>query len=336
MKPFLIFCICLALLAAGIIFLPSEKNSDAAPVSPTLPVVYAEPLSSPVPSFDEQLSLQVLDGGGVQTLSLEDYLVGVLLAEMSGDFPMEALKAQAIASRTFALKQAMSEKHTLAHVCTDPSCCQGWVDVSLFPSEAVGRAGQAVEETDGLVLSYKEALIDATYFSCSGGQTETALAVWGSDIPYLQSVQSPGEEDAPRFAETVLLEKKDFKKNLLSAYPEANLSGSPEAWFGAVSYTSGGGIDSIFIGGTAVRGTDLRSLFSLRSTNISIETTEDQIILHTRGFGHRVGMSQYGAKAMAEEGRDFESILLHYYSGAQIKLLRFAAREPSTLVLAGR
>ena len=327
MKRFLILSLCLALLAAGFVFFRPEEEVDIPEEAGEVPVLQAQPLSVEEPSFDGTLVLQVRTAEGVEEMLLKEYLVGVLLAEMPTDFPMEALKAQAIASRTFALKQAGGKKHPNAHVCTDPSCCQGWGNKASFDATAVSRAAQAVEETDGLVLTYEGKLIDATFFSCSGGQTEAAVAVWGGDVPYLQSVESPGEEEAPRFTETVSMEAEAFAQTLLAAYPDANLSGAPESWFGAVSYTQGGGIDRIFIGGVAISGVSLRSLFRLRSTDIFIEAAQTQIFLTTYGFGHRVGLSQYGAKAMAEEGSSFEKILLHYYQSTEIKKLLLRQEE---------
>ena len=321
MKALLIFGLCLAVLVGGFVyFRPKDEPAPGTPL---------QQISQEIPSFDKNLQLLVDDGGKIRELSLSDYLAGVLLSEMSADFPSEALKAQAVAARTFALKKAMTDKHTQAHVCTNTACCQGWVALQSCPKAAQDAAVEAVAATDGLVLCYDGQLIEATYFSCSGGRTEAAVAVWGEDLPYLRSVESPGEEQAPRYRETLCIEKKDFQKILLAAHPEANLSGSPEGWFGAVSYTGGGGIDSIFVGGTVLQGTELRKLFSLRSTDITIEATPTQIFLTTQGFGHRVGMSQYGAKAMADAGKDFQSILLHYYCQTQLRRLLPADNAPS-------
>ena len=291
---------------------------DAEATEPAGPQAVSQP-------FDSQVTLRVLVGGEVTEMTVSDYLAGTLAAEMPSDFPMEALKAQAVASRTFALKQAEAGKHTNADICTDTACCQGWT--SEVSAEAMARFSQAVAETDGLVATYGDSLIDATFFSCSGGRTEAAVAVWGSDIPYLQSVESPGEEDAPRYQETVSLDADYFAGLLQEAYPEMNLSGPPRAWFGPFTRTDGGGIGTVFIGGVCVEGTALRRLLSLRSTDIDISVTEDSVQITTAGFGHRVGMSQYGARAMAESGADFEEILLHYYSGTEIKKLLCRSAE---------
>lgn len=319
MKRLCIIVLCAAVLCTGgaWLYLTFSSAPEEVPAqTPTIPVAEERVL----PPFDETVTLRVLTQDGVEELTLQEYLVGVLLAEMPANFPVEALKAQAIASRTFALRQAEAKKHEDADICTDPACCQGYLtDAS---EEDLARLTEAVEATDGLVMTYADNLIDATFFSCSGGRTEDAAAVWGGDIPYLHSVDSPGEEDAPRYTETVTLSAEAFSETLRAAYPEANLSGSPSGWFGVCSYTDGDGIDTIFIGGTAVSGTKLRSLFSLRSTNITFTVTEaDEIEITTHGFGHRVGLSQYGAKAMAEAGATFDEILTHYYDGAAVTRL---------------
>ena len=171
----------------------------------------------------------------------------------------------------------------------------------------------SVADTEGLVLRYDGALIDATYFSCSGGTTEDAVAVWGQDVPYLQSVLSPGEEEAPRFSDSVTFSPGDFAGKLgLSA------DGDPGGWFGAVTYTDGGGVDTMVIRGKTFSGTQLRSKLGLRSTAFEIKVSGNTITVTTRGFGHRVGMSQCGAQAMAKTGSSYADILVHYYTGAEL------------------
>ena len=151
--------------------------------------------------------------------------------------------------------------------------------------------------------------------------TEVAIAVWGGDVPYLQSVESPGEEDAPRFSETVEIEAERFAARLQAVYPEITLLGNAPNWFGRITYSAGGGVASVELGGVAITGTSLRGLFALRSTNMRFAVTEEHIRITTYGFGHRVGMSQYGAKAMAEKGSDFVQILTHYYQNCEIMRL---------------
>lgn len=322
MKRLIFIPLALILLCCAPFLLFSEGNAETPGISPAAP-----PQAKESEPFDTRTTLRVLTDGGVREMTLESYLVGTLLAEMPADFPAEALKAQAIASRTFALRKAETGKHAGADVCTDYACCQGWTEDGTAAD--IERIAQAVRDTDGLVVTYNGALIDATFFCCSGGKTEAALAVWGSDIPYLQSVDSPGEEDAPRYADTVCFTSEEFAERISALCPDANLSGSPVNWIGSVERTEGGGIGTVFIGGAAVKGTDLRSALGLRSTCIDFAVTEETVTVTTRGFGHRVGFSQYGAKAMAENGSDFTEILAHYYPGTEIKrLLCQSAEQP--------
>lgn len=319
MKHLLIILLCVCLLCSIPFVLPTRQDAANPPAPPpkaesNIPV--QEETSLP---FDSKITLRVLHEGNVTEMSLRDYLVGVLLAEMPADFPAEALKAQAVAARTFALRKAEAGKHPEADVCTDSACCQGWLETD--DKELLRQLMAAVDATDGLVVTYGDAFIDATFFSCSDGKTESAVAVWGSDIPYLQSVDSPGEEAAPPYSQSVTLEADYFAEILEEAYPEINLAGTPDGWFGAESRTVGGGIDTVFIGGTPIPGTRLRSLFSLRSTDMVFSPSESEIEITTYGFGHRVGMSQYGAKAMAEAGCLFSDILTHYYTNTTIKRL---------------
>lgn len=327
MKRLLVLLLCVAILCAipllvrhvGTVNMPSAP--EAAAPSEVIPPTQAVQ-ESPVSPFDNTVTLRILTENGILELPLDEYLKRVLLAEMPADFPREALRAQAVAARTFTLKKAEAGKHAGADICTDPACCQGCLEPGAEGYPAAIAA--AVDETDGLVMTYDGTLIDATFFSCSGGKTEAALAVWGSDIPYLQSVDSPGEEDAPRYTDERLFDAAEFAEILQDAYPDANLSGTPESWFGACSRTDGGGVDTVFIGGIPVKGTALRQLFSLRSTDFVLSAEDGQVKIVTQGFGHRVGLSQYGARAMAQRGADFEEILTHYYQGACVTRLENA------------
>ena len=268
---------------------------------------------------DAAVSLTVRNrAGNLQQMTMDEYLVGVVLAEMPASFESEALKAQSVVARTYTRKRMEGSKHDGAAVCMDPGCCQSWQSESDYldsggRKKSVEKVRQAVLDTDGLVLRYDGKLIDATYFSCSGGATEDAVAVWGQDVPYLQSVESPGEEDAPRFTDQVTFTAAEFAEKLgLSA------GGSPEDWFGNVSCTEGGGVDTMVIRGKEFTGAQLRSKLKLRSTAFDISVSGKTITVTTRGFGHRVGMSQYGAQAMAKEGSTCAQILAHYYTGAEL------------------
>ena len=263
---------------------------------------------------DQETVVTVEIGGEKKELTLSDYLCGVLMGEMPASFPMEALKAQAVAARTYTLRRMESG----GVLSDDPSVCQAYYP----PERAEEKYGEdaeaylaklrlAVEETDGQVMTYEGDLIAATYFSCSGGKTESAQAVWGSVVPYLVSVESPGEEDARSYESTVTLELADFLDTLEI----------PDPGVERIDYTEGGGVETMVIGGKAFSGVELRALLGLRSTNFTMEISQDQVTFHVLGYGHRVGLSQYGAKAMAEAGHDYREILTWYYSGAELAVV---------------
>ncbi|MBQ2920242.1 MAG: stage II sporulation protein D [Oscillospiraceae bacterium] len=287
--------------------------------TPRVGDVESESISPAPAAYDAAVTLTVLNrSGNLQQMTLEDYLLGVVLAEMPASFEPEALKAQAVVARTYTCKRMEGGKHDAAAVCMDPGCCQGFRAPADYLGEggkqtAVDKVRSAVKSTDGQVLHYDGSLIDATYFSCSGGSTEDAVAVWGQDVPYLRAVDSPGEEDAPRFTDSVSFTTSEFAGKL-----GLSDQGDPASWFGAVRYTEGGGVDTMVIRGKTFTGPRLRSALGLRSTAFSVSVDGKTITVTTRGFGHRVGMSQYGAQAMAQTGSSCAEILAHYYTGAEL------------------
>ena len=264
--------------------------------------------------------IEVLFGDGtVRETELETYLVGVVLGEMPADFEEEALKAQAVVARTYTLRAWEGKgKHVDAAVCTDPSCCQAYRSPEDYlgaggAPESVEKIQKAVAATSGMVLTYAGELIDATYFSCSGGATEDALAVWGTDVPYLKSVSSPGEEQATYYMDRMTFTYDQLRE--LLDLPQ----GTGKVEFENITHTSGGGVAELTVGGKQYRGTEIRKLLGLRSTAFTVTHSADGVTFHTRGFGHRVGMSQYGADAMALSGSNFEEILAHYYPGTVLE-----------------
>lgn len=264
------------------------------------------------------MEYQMPDDSG-ESSRMDAYLVGVVLAEMPAWFEQEALKAQAVVARTYALKARVTGgKHGDGRVCTQPGCCQAYISEEAYlqkggTTENVEKVRRAVAETSDMVLVFHGELIEATYFSCSGGSTEDAVAVWGTDYPYLRAVESPGEEDALHYTDTEFLDADTFCQRL-GIHPE----GTPESWLEKITYTSGNGIAEAVIGGETFTGVQLRSLLSLRSTAISMTLNQTGVTITTRGYGHRVGMSQYGADAMAAAGSTYPEILAHYYNGTSL------------------
>ena len=293
--------------------------SLSAPVvqmQPTLPPQEEILPLPPVEMAKVTVTIQKSDGKCKQ-MDLEDYICRVVLGEMPASFEVEALKAQAVAARTYSLRCLGGSKHDDGAICTSSKCCQAYCEPEGYirnggTYENVRKVFDAVMQTAGEVLYYEDKLIMATYFSSAGNATEDARAVWGSAFPYLTAVDSPEGDDRYN-GEKVTFTAKEFQDKL-----GVNLKGKPESWFGAVTYTTGGGVDRIKIGGTQYKGTVLREKLGLRSTDFTVSTTDNSISFTTNGYGHRVGMSQYGAEAMAATGSDYEAILLHYYTGTRL------------------
>ncbi len=304
--PLLLLTLAVMILLPGMESLPPEKEE----ILPTESKETAPELAN--------LTIPVLLDGILSEMDLEMYVIRVVLAEMPASFEMEALKAQAVASRTFALRTcADGQKHGGA-VCGSFACCQAYMTEAAYLERGwnpanVARVREAVEATAGQVLTYDGQWIRATYFACSGGCTEAAVDVWGKEYPYLQSVKSPGEEETVYYTDTKAFTQEGFQEALGVA-----LTGPAEMWFGQITYTISGGVDTMEIGDVTYRGTTLRSLLGLRSTIFEIVVSDEGITFITKGYGHRVGMSQYGAEAMALEGYDYKAILAYYYKGTEL------------------
>ena len=255
----------------------------------------------------------------VEEMELDTYVLCVLLGEVPAEFEEEALKAQAIATRTYTLRKMLQQnKHADAHLCTQSSCCQAFMEPSAYLASRgtqsdIEKINAAVLATSGQVITFEGNLIEATYFSCSGGMTEDAEAVWGTGVPYLQSVISPGEENTKYYEREVQFTREEFLSRLgldqSITFSEKDID---------IHHTSGGGVDQMTVCGIAFDGTQVRTLLNLPSTAFRISIINDSILITIRGYGHRVGMSQYGADAMAVSGYQFDEILKHYYPGAEI------------------
>lgn len=266
------------------------------------------------------LSISVLGKDGtVEQMELEEYIARVVLGEVSTGYHPEALKAQAVAARTYTLYCVLSlSKHAEGAVCKDHRCCQAYCDPDGYlrnggTQQGLEKVRRAVQDTRGEVLYYNNELICATYFACSAGRTENAEDVWGEKYPYLKAVFS-SEENSGCDEQKIELSASELQHCL-----GVQLAGKPEQWFGFKLDTVGGGVALIRIGGNLYTGVELRKLLNLRSTIFDITVKKESVIIQSRGYGHRVGMSQHGANAMAEAGCGYRSILLHYYTGVTLK-----------------
>ena len=278
---------------------------------------------------DSAKTLRVQIQGEVQEMDMGTYLLGVLRAEMPASFEEEALKAQAIAARTYTLYRIRgggSANHPDADACDDHTCCKAyinaeqaaanWGSMAVYYEEKLARA---VSETDGEVLLYDGVPILAVFFSSADGSTQGAGDVWMSDLPYLQSVSSPeNEELVPNYYSTASFTAGEFRSLILQSYPDADLSGDAGTWVRDIMRNDSDYVASVTVGGIKMRGNDLRTALSLRSPSFTVEYKDNTFTFHVTGYGHGVGMSQYGANALAKEGYSAEEIVQHYFSGAAV------------------
>lgn len=252
--------------------------------------------------------------GDIVEMELEEYLKGVVYAEMPSSFNIEALKAQAVAARTYT-KFKMADS---THICDNPSHCQAWLENDY--SENFEKVSKAVEETRGKTVSYMGETIEAFFHSSSGGKTESSKDVWGKDIPYLVPVESPNED---KIMSTFFSEKEvTYKelKTLINNYLGKNQVTTEKLKnkIKIISRTEGDRVSEIKIDKASLSGASIRSILELRSANFDIELKEKSVVFKVKGYGHGVGMSQWGAEVMAREGKDYEEILKYYYPNTEV------------------
>ena len=286
---------------------------------------------------DQQtISVYLAQEGRVVEMALESYVCGVVAAEMPAGFEQQALNAQAAAARTYTVYQMLH--HTAAHtadLCDDVGCCQAWISREERAEKWAGedadalsaKITQAVVDTDGMVVCYEGAPIQALFHAASAAFTRSAAEVFGEELPYLQSVESPEGEEVPNYHSQVVLTAEEVRTAALAQYPGADLSGDPSGWFSQPVENSAGGVASVDLGGVTLTGSEVRTLFGLRSASFSVSWDGEAFTFDVTGYGHGVGMSQYGANAMAREGSDFEEILTWYYTGTEVGELYGAAGE---------
>lgn len=275
------------------------------------------------------LHVLVSSSGEIEEIPLEEYVVGVVAAEMPASFPLEALKAQAIVARTYALKRLEAPAgphHAGADICTDSTHCQAWISAGEMRRNW-GRWGywrhrrqieQAVEATRGLVVTYQGELIDPVYHSTCGGKTAAAAEVWGYSIPYLQSVNCPWDKDSPHYQRVVSLTPLEIWARLAPGAP--SLPVSTEALdLEIISRTPSGRVGAARFGPYTFTGVQVRNRLGLNSTNFTWSREADRVFITTYGYGHGVGLCQYGARGMAAEGKSFQEILTYYYTRVTVQ-----------------
>lgn len=266
--------------------------------------------------------------GEVEQVSIDDYLCNVVSAEMPANFEFEALKAQAIVARTYTIYKVLNKKHDNSDICDDSSCCQAWIskeDRFARWDEDKRESNwqkicEAVNETKGKIITYENNPINAFFHSNSGGITEIPVNVWGgSGYPYLQSVETSGEEAYSQYASEVILTQEELLKKLKTKYDDIVIDFSNLDEIKILEYTDAKRVKTVKFGNHQISGVEARTIFGLKSTNFEISIENGNLKFSVKGYGHGVGMSQTGADSMAKQGKNAEEIIEHFYTGVEIK-----------------
>ncbi len=266
--------------------------------------------------------------GEIEELNLDQYLYGVVSSEMPANFEEEALKAQAVVARTYTIyKITNGNKHENADICDDSQCCQAWISKEARfekwneteRENNWSKIVSAVESTKGKIIMYEGKPINAFFHSNSGGKTEIASSVWGGkDEPYLQAVETSGESNYTQYSSELTISKEEFIEKIKQYHSDFEIDFSSDNQIEVLEYTEGQRIKKIKIGNLELAGTEIRNIFGLKSAKFEILVEGENVKFNVLGYGHGVGMSQTGADSMAKEGKNYEEIIKHYYTGVEI------------------
>ena len=266
--------------------------------------------------------------GEIEEVALDTYLCNVVSAEMPADYEFEALKAQAVVARTYTIYKIQNKKHENADICDDSTCCQAWVskETRLARWEESQRESnwakieQCVKDTKGKIITYEGKPINAFFHANSGGTTELPVNVWGgTGLPYLQVVETIGEEGYTQYSSEVTLSQEELLNKLKAKYDDIQINFNDNEDVRILEYTDSNRVKTVKFGNHEISGVEARSLLGLKSTNFEIIKEGETIKFSVKGYGHGVGMSQTGADTMAKEGSNYEDIIKHFYIGVEIK-----------------
>ena len=264
----------------------------------------------------------------IEEVKIDDYLCNVVSAEMPVDYELEALKAQAIVARTYTIYKVQNKKHENADICDDSTCCQAWVSKEnrlerweeTKREENWNKIQQCVNETKGKIITYNNQPINAFFHANSGGTTELPVNVWGgSGLPYLQVVQTVGEEGYTQYSSEVDLTQEELINKLKTKYEDIQIDFNNDEDVKIIEHTDSNRVKTVKFGNHELSGVETRTLLGLKSTNFEIKKENNQIKFLVKGYGHGVGMSQTGANTMAKQGNNCEEIIKHFYVGIEIK-----------------
>ena len=268
------------------------------------------------------------DTNKVEEVKLDEYIANVVSAEMPVDYELEALKAQSIVARTYTIyKITNSKKHDIADICDKSTCCQAWISKEdrfkrWDEDKRISnwnKIMQAVNETAGKIITYESKPINAFFHSNSGGKTEVPFYVWGgTGYPYLQVVETLGEENYSQYSSEAKFSKEEFIEKLKKEHKDFEINFEEENCVEIIKRDESNRIVTVKIGNLNLSGVETRTLLGLKSANFTVEISEKEIKFKVIGYGHGVGMSQTGADALAKQGKKYEEIIKHFYKGVEI------------------
>lgn len=274
-----------------------------------------------------KISLLHVQTGAIEELTLDEYLYGVVASEMPASFEVEALKAQSVVARTYTIYQMKnSDKHKEADLCDSSLCCQAWMTKENRFSrweddkenEYWNKIVKAVNDTKGKIIFYNDEPINALFHSNSGGITELAINVWGGDYPYLQIVETAGEDAYTSFKSEVKISKDQLVEIMNSKYTDFSIDFYKDDFIKINSYTNSKRVSKIKIGNKELTGVEARNLLGLKSTQFDFKIEGDDIFFSVIGYGHGVGFSQCGGDVLAKLGKSYEEIIKYYYKDVSI------------------
>lgn len=333
-KPFVfVFALSFSLVFVSVIgSLVFYSDSDSSKVKSKITKTITKDITYEKINKDSPIiNVYKADKNKVEKMDIEEYLYGVLSSEMPSSFDEEALKAQAIAARTYVIykmENNITSGHKNATVCTDSSHCQAYTSYDdlkqnkgdkWIKSDYI-KVKKAVDDTKGQIITYEDKTIVPLYFSTSAGKTENSKDVFSTQYPYLVSVDSPYDKISPKYSTTYSISKNKFITYIKSVYPKLSISlDKLNNQISILDRTESGCVKTVQVGNIKMSGTEIRKVLNLNSSNFSITYDNEDIEFNVKGYGHGVGMSQWGAEGMAKEGYKYYDILFHYFQGTDIK-----------------
>lgn len=320
LATFAVILSCILFLIPSLLVLPFSQEKNGVKIEEETSEAPEE--TAPAKGPEPEVAVYRSQEKAVEKIPLEKYVTGVVASEMPADFEQEALKAQALSARTYIVSHLMNGQGEDVPANADVT---DTVNHQVYKSRAelkelwgqdyewkMKKVAKAVKETSGEVLTYQKKPITASFFSTSNGYTENAEDYWDNPVPYLKSVASPWDSQSPKFTDQKVISAQAFQQKLGVTLQKGSDMGTITA------RTPGKKVAAVKIGGKEFTGREIREKLDLKSTDFSWEKKGSSIIITTKGFGHGVGMSQYGANGMAKEGKKYKEIVAHYYQDIEI------------------